>query len=59
MPGENEERWRALCEQAVVEQDPKKLLQLVREINRLLEADEQRLQRDRVRNIEKELVPRD
>jgi hypothetical protein len=33
-----------LCEQAAVEQDPQKLLQLIEEINRLLEVKEQRLQ---------------
>ena len=33
----NEERWRQLCAQAAVEQDPKKLMELVKEINRLLE----------------------
>jgi len=32
-----------LCEQAAIEQDPEKLLELVAEINRLLEAKEQRL----------------
>ena len=32
-----------LCAQAAVEQDPEKLLVLVREINRLLEEKEQRL----------------
>ena len=30
------EHWRTLCEQAAHEQDLDKLLQLVREINRLL-----------------------
>jgi hypothetical protein len=30
------EHWRVLCEQAAHEQDLDKLLQLVREINRLL-----------------------
>jgi hypothetical protein len=30
------ERWQNLCEQAANEQDPQKLLELVREINRLL-----------------------
>jgi hypothetical protein len=29
-------RWMELCEQAAVEQDPKKLMELVTEINRLL-----------------------
>jgi hypothetical protein len=45
MQGEAGERWRELCQQAVVEQDPQKLLQLIREINQLLEAKDQRLQR--------------
>ena len=31
-----EERWRQLCAQAAVEQDPRKLMELVREITRLL-----------------------
>jgi hypothetical protein len=30
------ERWRSLCEQAATEQDLERLLQLVRELNRLL-----------------------
>lgn len=38
MKDENEERWKELCKQATVEQDPEKLNQLAREINRLLEA---------------------
>jgi len=33
----NEERWRQLCAQAAVEQDPDKLMELVKEISRLLE----------------------
>lgn len=33
----NEERWRQLCALAAVEQDPQKLMELVREISRLLE----------------------
>ena len=37
------ERWLELCEQAEVEQDREKLLQLTREINRLLEEKEARL----------------
>ena len=32
-----------LCEKASVEQDPDKLLELIREINRLLEEKEERL----------------
>jgi hypothetical protein len=34
---EGEERWFELCAQAAVEQDPKRLLELVSEICRLLE----------------------
>jgi hypothetical protein len=43
MQGENKERWKVLCEQAAGEQDPKKLHELIREINELLEAKETRL----------------
>jgi hypothetical protein len=41
----NEERWRELCEQVAVEQDPKKLVELTTEIYRLLEEKRRRLQR--------------
>jgi len=34
--GPVKERWTELCEQAAVEQDPKKLYELIAEINRLL-----------------------
>ena len=47
MQGEAGERWRELCQQAAVEQDSQKLLQLIREINQLLEAKDRRLQRQR------------
>jgi len=40
---ENEERWKQLCAQAAQEQDPKKLTELIMEINRLLEAKRNRL----------------
>jgi hypothetical protein len=33
---ENAERWKQLCEQASKEQDPKKLIELTRQINHLL-----------------------
>ena len=42
MQGENKERWRVLCAQAV-EQDPEKLLELVTEIDAMLAAKEERL----------------
>jgi len=40
---ENEDRWKQLCAQAAQEQDPKKLTELIMEINRLLEAKRNRL----------------
>jgi hypothetical protein len=40
---ENEERWKELCKQASIEQDSKKLHELVRQINELLEAKQKRL----------------
>ncbi len=43
----NKESWLKLCEQAAVEQDPKKLMELVTEINRLLQEKEQRLKSSR------------
>jgi hypothetical protein len=46
MQGDTAERWRKLCEQAAIEQDPQKLLELSEEINRLLEAKEQRLKNE-------------
>ena len=41
----DKEHWLELCEQAAVEQDPKKLMELVEEINRLLAEKEQRLRK--------------
>ncbi len=40
---ENEERWKELCRQASVEQDPEKLIALTKEINRLLSLKQDRL----------------
>lgn len=47
MEGAVKERWMELCELAAKEQDPRELLVLVEEINRLLEEKEQRLQEKR------------
>jgi len=44
MQGENGIKWRKLCEQAAVEQDSQKLMELIHEINRMLEEKEQRLE---------------
>lgn len=40
---QNKEDWFKLCEQAAVEQDPEKLVQLTREICRLLDEREKGL----------------
>jgi hypothetical protein len=45
---ENRERWMELAELAANEQDSKKLIELVREINELLETKQRRLDRERV-----------
>ena len=47
MQGQYAELWRELCQQAAVEQDPVKLMQLVSEINRMLLEKEERLHRQR------------
>jgi len=38
----SEERWRQLCALAAVEQDPQKLMELVKEISRLLDEKQSR-----------------
>jgi hypothetical protein len=43
MIGRVKEHWLELCEQAATEQDPQKLMELVAEIDRLLEAKQSRL----------------
>jgi hypothetical protein len=43
---EQRERWMKLCEQASIEQDPKKLLELVREINDLLAKKQDHLAKE-------------
>ena len=43
MQGETKECWEQLCQQAAIEQDPERLMSLIKEINELLEAKEKRL----------------
>jgi len=45
MQGKVREKWMQLCEQAVVEQDPEKLMALITEINRILDEKDRRLKR--------------
>jgi len=45
MIGKDKEYWRQLCEQAANEQDPDKLLELAKEIVRILDVKEERLKR--------------
>ncbi len=37
---EQKEQWTQLCEQACIEQDPERLIELVIEVNRMLEEKE-------------------
>ena len=54
------ERWFHLCQQPSVEQDPDKLVALVREINDILEGKERRLLREREKSLrEKGITPKD
>ncbi|MGA9473162.1 MAG: hypothetical protein WBV36_11905 [Terriglobales bacterium] len=43
MKGEKRERWMELCALAATEQDPVKMIKLVKEINDLLMEKEERL----------------
>jgi hypothetical protein len=42
----NREKWMELCARAANEQDPDKLMELIKQINQLLEAKERRLKGD-------------
>jgi len=44
-PSVKNEDWKDLCARAAVEQDPEKLVELVKEINRLLQEQRERLRR--------------
>jgi hypothetical protein len=43
MRGETKERWQNLCEQAAIEQDPERLMDLIDELCAMLEDKEKRL----------------
>jgi hypothetical protein len=45
MEGIKKELWMQLCERAAVEQDPKKLVELVKRIDALLQEKQERLNR--------------
>ena len=47
MQGKNLELWQQLCQQAAIEQDPDRLIELTNEINRLLDEKETRLKKSR------------
>jgi hypothetical protein len=54
MQGPNRERWKELCRQAAEEKDPKRLLELANEINRLLAEKENRLLTQRHRRSKRD-----
>ena len=41
-PMTDSEKWKELCAEAAVEQDPQRLLELVEEINRILEEQDKK-----------------
>ena len=43
MQGRVKEDWMQLCEQVAIEQDTERMIELVRELNRMLDEKEQRL----------------
>lgn len=45
--GENKEHWKELCAQAAVEQNPERLMVLIKQITGMLEEKERRLLRER------------
>jgi hypothetical protein len=47
MEGERGDRWHQLCTEAAQEQDPDRLMELIRQINVLLEEKEERLKHPR------------
>ena len=48
MQGKVKEDWIQLCEQVAIETDPARMIVLVRELNRMLDEKEKRLERERV-----------
>ena len=44
------EDWLQLCEQVAIEQNPERMIELIRELNRMLEEKEQRLKRKQSKN---------
>lgn len=50
MKGETGERWRVLCQEAAVEQDPDKFMELIHEITRLFDEKERRLRGEETKN---------
>jgi hypothetical protein len=51
MQGQTLERWQQLCALAAEERDLDKVLEIVKEINRLLEEKEQRLKKARSETV--------
>ena len=51
MQGENLEKWQKLCQDAVAERDHQRLMELIREIDRMLLEKELRLQRTRANGV--------
>ena len=44
------EDWLQLCEQVAIEQNPERMIELIRELNRMLDEKQQRLKRKQFTN---------
>jgi hypothetical protein len=50
MQGEDLERWQSLCHEAAGEKDPERLMELIREIDRMVAQKEKRIKEHRLIN---------
>jgi hypothetical protein len=46
MQGKVKEDWMLVCEQVAIEQNPERMMALLRELNRMLDEKEERLKRE-------------
>ncbi len=57
MQGESKERWLDVCAQVVIVEDPDRLLELTREIIRMLSEKERRLTQQQIESADRSVIP--
>ena len=57
MQGESKERWLDVCAQVVIVEDPDRLLELTREIIRMLSEKERRLTQQQSESADRSVIP--